>query len=75
MLVNLTKENILHLFYMVEVALQKKQLTASFVEHLKEKHENTICVYFRFYNSTLSREKWFMLLFFICLFFRFLEHK
>ena len=27
-------------------ALQKKQLTASFVEHFRENHENTICVYF-----------------------------
>ena len=43
MLVNLTKENILHfliaILALVEVALQKKQLTASFVEHLKEKRE------------------------------------
>ena len=79
MLVNLTKENILHfliaILALVEVALQKKHLTASFVEHLKEKRENTICVYFHFYNSTFSREKWFMLLFFIRSFFRFLEHK
>ena len=27
-------------------ALRKKQLTASFVEHFKENHENTIYVYF-----------------------------
>ena len=30
----------------MQVALRKKQLTASLVEHLKENHENTICVYF-----------------------------
>ena len=29
-------------------ALRKKELIASFVEHFKEHHENTISVYFQF---------------------------
>ena len=29
-------------------ALRKKELIASFVEHFKENHENTISVYFQF---------------------------
>ena len=30
----------------MQVALRKKQLTASFVVHFKENHENTIYAYF-----------------------------
>ena len=33
---------------LVEGALRRKQLTASFVEHFRKNYENTICVYFQF---------------------------
>ena len=50
MLVDMIKKNILNFLIAIlaylQGALRKKQLTASSVEHFKENHENTICVYF-----------------------------
>ena len=50
MLVNITKKKIQNFLTAIlaylQSALRKKQLTAFFVEHFKENHENTICVYF-----------------------------
>ena len=50
MLVNIIKKNILNFVIAIlanlQGALRKKHLTASFVEHFKENHENTLCVYF-----------------------------
>ena len=50
MLVNMMKKNILNFLIAIlaylQGALRKKQLTASFLEHFKENHENLICVYF-----------------------------
>ena len=50
MLVNKIKKNILNFLITIpdylQGALRKKQLTASFVEHFKQNHENTRCVYF-----------------------------
>ena len=45
----------------MQAAVLKKQLTDSFVEYFKENHENTICVYFQFYNPKFIQEKCFML--------------
>ena len=50
MLVNMMKKNIVNFLIAIlaylQGALRKKQLTASFVEHFKENHENLLCVYF-----------------------------
>ena len=47
MLVNLIEKNILKFFIAILAlmlgALRKKEFTASFVEHFKGNHENTIC--------------------------------
>ena len=45
----------------VQGALRKNKLIASFVEHFKENHENTISVYFQFYIPKLSQETCFIL--------------
>ena len=50
MLVNMIKKKIQNFLTAIlaylQGALRKKQLTASLVEHFKENHENTICVFF-----------------------------
>ena len=41
----------------MQVALQKKQLAVSFVQHFKHNHENITCVNFQFDNPKLSQKK------------------
>ena len=45
----------------VQDALRKKELIASFVDHFKKNHENTISVSFQFYIPKLSQERCFVL--------------
>ena len=45
----------------MQVALQKKQLAVSLVEHFKEDHKNTIWVNFQFRHPKLNQKKCFML--------------